>query len=216
LTRLRIPDLAITFSTYFGGSGDDSGWGVTVDGLGNPVVAGITDSSDLPAGSDAFQRTAQGGLDAFVAKFGGPGLQTVRLTYFGGTKDDSSGYDGDDIKVDPAGNIWLVGLTASRDLPVRRALQPAHGGGESDGFLAVFSPDLTKLCYATYRGGSDRDMLEGLDVSRNGDVLATGLTFSKDLPMSARAIERKLSTVTVGGRIVNATVLGLKGTHACR
>src|SRR5712691_1859358 len=75
LTRLRIPDLALTFSTCFGGSGDDSGWGVAVDRMGNPVVAGITDSSDLPASSDAFQRTARGGLDAFVAKFEGSGYR---------------------------------------------------------------------------------------------------------------------------------------------
>src|SRR5262249_55227468 len=27
------------FSTYFGGSGDDSGWGISLDPKGNPVVA---------------------------------------------------------------------------------------------------------------------------------------------------------------------------------
>ena len=217
LTRLRISDLAFTFSTFFGGSGDDSGWGVAVDKMGKPVVAGITDSTDLPASNDAFQRTARGGLDTFVAKFEGPGYGAVSLTYFGGTKDDSSGYDGDDIKLDSDGNVWLAGLTASPDLPTRRATQPVYGGGETDGFLAVFSPNLTHLCYATYRGGSDRDILEGLDLSPDGEALVTGLTFSKDLPMPARrTIQRRLSDVRVGARVVNATVFAIRDPAPCR
>jgi len=216
LTRLRIPDLALTFSTFLGGTGDDSGWGVAADRMGNPVVAGITNSTDLPVARKAFQRSAQGGLDAFVAKLEGPGYQSVSLTYFGGTKDDSSGYDGDDIKVDPAGNVWLVGLTSSRDLPLRDPMQPAYGGGDADGFLAVFPPGLTDLCYATYRGGSDRDLLEGIDLAPDGAVVATGLTFSKDLPMPAHAAQRTLSMVTVAGRVVNAAVLALQAPRGCR
>jgi hypothetical protein len=216
LTRLRMSDLALTFSTYFGGSGDDSGWGVAVDRMGNPVAAGITNSTDLPVSGNAFQRVAQGGLDAFVTKFEGPGYKTVSSTYFGGTKDDSSGYDGDDIRIDAAGNVWLAGLTASTDLPMRRATQPAYGGGETDGFLAAFSPTLTKLCYATYRGGSDRELLEGLDILADGTVVVTGLTFSKDLSMSPRAVQKTLSDVSVAGRIVNAAVFSLQARQICR
>jgi hypothetical protein len=116
LTRFAVPDLMLTFSTFFGGSGDDSGWGVTVDSRGFPVVAGITDSKDLPTSRGAYQRTNGGGVDAFVAIFEGKGYDNVRSTYFGGSGDDSSGYDGDDIKIDHHGNVWLVGLTTSRHL----------------------------------------------------------------------------------------------------
>jgi hypothetical protein len=215
LTRLRIPDLTLTSSTYFGGSGDDSGWGVAVDKEGNPLLAGITNSGDLPVSSDAFQRAAGGKLDAFLARFVGPAFATVRTTYFGGSGDDSSGYDGDDLKVDSAGNVWLVGLTGSRDLPLRRATQPVYAGGDTDGFLAVFSSQLTKLCFATYHGGSDRDLLEGLDLSGQ-DVIATGLTFSNDLPVAGRAVERKLSAVIVAGRTVNTMVLAVRVSQSCR
>jgi hypothetical protein len=184
--------------------------------MGNPVVAGITNSTDLPAGSNAFQRTVRGGLDAFVAKFEGQRYGSVTLTYFGGTKNDSSGYDGDDIKVDPSGNVWLVGLTASADLPARHATQSAYGGGDSDGFIAVFSPNIEKLCYAAYLGGSNRDLLEGIDVSSSGEVLITGLTFSKDVPMPARGVQRMLSKVEVADKIVNAMMFGIRGLQLCR
>jgi Beta-propeller repeat len=210
LTRLAVPSLTVTFSTFFGGSGDDSGWGVVVDNRGNPVVAGITNSTDLPTIESSYQRVNKGGLDAFVATFQGADYREVHSTYFGGSKDDSSGNDGDDIKLDAKGNVWLVGLTGSKDLPTMNALQPEYGGGDLDGFLAAFSPDLTKLCHSSYRGGTERDMLEGLDISKSGFVLATGLSWSDDLPMTAKGVQREMSPVNVGGKSVNATLLGLR------
>lgn len=215
LVRLNLSDLSPTFSTFFGGSGDDSGWGVTVDRSGNPVVAGITNSSDLPAQKDAFQTSYRGGLDAFVAKFEGAGYRRVRVTYYGGAKDDSSGYDGDDLKVDGMGNVWLVGLTSSTDLPTLNAQQSVYGGGDSDGFLAVFSPTLRQLCYGTYYGGSDADLLEGVDVSSNGSVDVTGVTFSQDLSMSRRTIQGKIAPIFVAGKIANATIFVMRSGDPC-
>ena len=198
----RLVDMSTTFSTYFGGSGDDSGWGVTVDRKGNPVVAGTTDSPDLPTTTGVFQPKSGGKLDAFIAKFEGLGYQTVRATYFGGAGDDSSGYDGDDIKIDATGNVWFAGLTGSSDLPMKRPLQAKYGGGNADGFLAAFSSDLSQLCFATYNGGSDRDMMEGLDVAQNGTILASGLTFSADFPDRLG-----MAPVLLGEMKVNALLL---------
>jgi hypothetical protein len=215
LTRFAISSLTPTFSTFFGGSGDDSGWGITVDRRGNPIVAGKTDSKDLPTSVGAYQRTNKGGLDAFVAKFEGKGYRTVRSTYWGGTKDDFSGNDGDDLEVDGEGSVWLVGGTASTDLPTRDALQPKYGGGDLDGFLVAFSPDLTQLCYSTYRGGTDREFLEGLDVSTTGLVYATGVTWSRDLEVSANSVQKALAPVSLDGKFVNATVIGLHVLGPC-
>ena len=203
LARLQVSDLTIAFSTYLGGSGDDSGWGLAVDSAGAPVVAGTTDSRDLPASDNAFQQVAQGGADAFVARLGGPGFKTVQLTYYGGSQDDSSGFDGEDIKVDPGGQVWLVGLTESADLPMLNAPQPSYAG-QTDGFVAVFSRGLTNLRFATYSGGSGRDILEGIDVAADGTVAVTGLTFSNDHLMPGREIQLRQSGVSVGGQVVNA------------
>ncbi len=209
LARLTVPDLDITFATYLGGAGDDSGWGVAVDGGGAPVVAGITDSRDLPVSGRAFQRTAQGGVDAFVARLDGPAYETVRLTYFGGSQDDSCGVDGKNIKVDPAGRVWLAGQTSSGDLPLQSALQESYGG-QTDGFIAVFSPRLSDLWFGTYGGGSARDLLEGLDVAPDGRVAVTGLTFSNDYPLPGRVIQQRQSPIMVGGDVVNAITIALR------
>jgi hypothetical protein len=215
LTRFAIPSLTPTFSTFFGGSGDDSGWGVTVDRNGNPIVAGPTDSKDLPISAGAYQRANKGGQDAFVAQFEGKGYRKVSSTYFGGSKDDFSGHDGDDVKVDSEGNVWLVGGTKSLDLPTRNGLQPKYGGGDMDGFLVAFSPELSELCYSTYRGGADQDFLEGLDVSTNGLVYATGVTWSGDLEMTSNSIQNALAPVILDGKFVNATLLGLHVVDPC-
>ena len=208
VTRLSVPSLTIAFSTYLGGSGNDSGWGVAIDGAGAPVVAGITDSQDLATSTDAFQRSAPGGLNAFVARLGDSEYDSVQLTYFGGSSDDSSGFDGSDIAVDASGRVWLVGLTSSSDLPVRNALQEDYGGA-TDGFVAVFSADLSQLEFSTYRGGSKRDILEGLDVDSGGTVAVTGLTFSDDLPMPGPVIQEHQPDISVGGQTANAMVLVL-------
>jgi hypothetical protein len=150
-----------------------------------------------------------------VAKFEGKGYRNVRSTYWGGTKDDFSGHDGDDVKLDCEGNIWLVGGTMSSDLPTRNALQPKYGGGDLDGFLVAFSPDMTKLCFSTYRGGSDREFLEGLDVSKTGLVYATGVTWSQDLQMSSNSVQSALAPVTLDGKSVNATLVGIQVADIC-
>ncbi|MFN0170670.1 MAG: hypothetical protein ACKV22_29975 [Bryobacteraceae bacterium] len=214
LTRLDRSTLKPVFSTFFGGSGEDSGWGVTVDRRGSPVVAWITGSTDLPAGANAFQRERHGGTDAFVAVFSGRGYRRIHATYFGGSADDESGYDGGDIGVDPSGNIWLAGITMSPNLPLRNPIQSTFGGGAGDGFLAAFSPRLDRLCFATYLGGTDRDLLEGLKVSGEGVVTVTGLSLSHDMALPAPGIQDAKSQAVVAGKF-NNFVFQLRAASVC-
>ena len=179
LTRVALPGLEISFSTFFGGGGSDSGWGIAIDKDGNIVTSGITDSTDLPGTSDAYQRSAGGKKDAFLASFRGPEEWKVKATYFGGSDDDESGYDGGNIEVDRHGNVWLAGITYSDDLPVRNAQQLKIGGRNGDGFLAAFSPDLRQLCFSSYHGNRERNLLEGLAISESGVVAATGVSFAE-------------------------------------
>jgi hypothetical protein len=113
--------------------------------------------------------------------------------------------------------VWLVGVTASGDLPTRHALQPAHGGGggEANGFLAAFSPELSTLCYGTYHGGSEGEQLEGVDVLRGGTVLVTGFSLSQELPAES-LIDRTKRSSKLNGKNVNATVLAIRATNPCR
>ncbi|MBA3915006.1 MAG: SBBP repeat-containing protein, partial [Acidobacteriales bacterium] len=63
----------LLYSTYFGGSGADTGTGIAVDTSFAAYLTGSTASSDiaLPSGITPFQSTLAGGIDAFAAKVGG-------------------------------------------------------------------------------------------------------------------------------------------------
>ena len=179
LTRLALPSLEITHSTFFGGTGEDTGWGIAVDRSGNPVVAGTTDSTDLPGTTGSYQPRNHGKKDAFLSSIHIRQHRQVRTTYLGGSKEDESAYDGGDIKVDRNGNVWVAGITYSEDLPTRNASQAQFGGGNGDGFVAVFDPNLKRLCFGSYFGDSRRNLLEGLAIAPSGLVAVTGVSFTE-------------------------------------
>ena len=170
VTEIRDEFEALNFSTYFGGSGDDSGWGISMDVQGSPVVAGITESDDLPVTRDAPQPHRRGQADSFLMKLGGSGQKLLLSTYYGGSGLDHAGYDGANVVVSSTGTIWMVGLTNSGDLIVPRGNIPRYGGGEQDGFLVAFS-DRGKICYGTYTGGTARYLLEGVALAEDGNAV---------------------------------------------
>jgi hypothetical protein len=65
-------DGSLTFATYLGGSGADSGNAIAVDSAGDIYVAGTTASRDFPI-VNAAQPSTGGQGDGFVAKILGDG-----------------------------------------------------------------------------------------------------------------------------------------------
>jgi hypothetical protein len=64
--RLNTDGDSLEFSSYFGGSGLDEGYGIAVSQQGRVVITGITTSADLPL-VDAYQPSWGGNLDGFLA-----------------------------------------------------------------------------------------------------------------------------------------------------
>jgi hypothetical protein len=158
---------------------------------------------------------SKGGTDAFVARFQGSEYHEIRVTYFGGSKNDSSGFDGDNVKVDSADNVWLVGFTASHDLLETGGFPPQPGGDENRGFVAAFSPSLAKLCFAAYDGGAEGEQLEGLALSSNGLALATGFSFSTEVSAEA-VVDRGKQASRLNGRDVHTRILAVPTNVSCR
>lgn len=161
VARLNAQTLAIEKVEYFGGSGDDSAWGIAVDRRGRVFIAGQTDSPDLPRANRGFQKANRGGVDAFIARIGGP------TTYFGGSQKDEAGYDGQNIALDVHGNVWIAGITYSTNLPA----EGVYGGGDGDGFIAKFAPSLNRVLFASYSGSPARELGEGIAVIPGGAAM---------------------------------------------
>ncbi|HET6658731.1 MAG TPA: SBBP repeat-containing protein [Rubrobacter sp.] len=68
VTKLNAAGSALDYSTFLGGTSDDRGRGMALDASGRAYVTGFTDSSDFPTTQGAFDRSLNGGADAFVTK----------------------------------------------------------------------------------------------------------------------------------------------------
>ncbi|MGB7770181.1 MAG: SBBP repeat-containing protein [Verrucomicrobiia bacterium] len=61
---------AIIYSGYFGGSGNDYGYGIAVDSLTNVYIVGQTSSANFPVFNNQGQTSLRGASDAFLAEIG--------------------------------------------------------------------------------------------------------------------------------------------------
>ncbi|MGH9197198.1 MAG: SBBP repeat-containing protein, partial [Acidimicrobiia bacterium] len=176
-TRPLVIDPVLVYSTYLGGSDSDLPGGIAADEAGNVYVAGSTVSADFPLASP-LQPARGGGFDAFVAKLSSDGSTLLYATYLGGEAGDFASA----IAVDTGGQVVITGVTASRTFPIAGGLQPQHGGGPFDGFVAQLTTDGSSLIFSTYLGGSGDDRGQAVAIDAGGHVLVIGLTESTDFP----------------------------------
>ena len=182
--RPLVIDPLLVYSTYLGGSDNDSGAAIAVDLSGNAYVTGVTTSTDFPT-QDPWQATSAGAQDAFVAKFD-PSGSLVYCTYFGGGADDY----GNGIAVDSFGQAYVTGYTTSSDFPTTPgAYQTAYRGGEGDAFVAKFNSSGSALVYSTYLGGSGYDVATAIAVDPSGNAYVTGYNYLSDFPTTAGAYQ---------------------------
>src|SRR5579871_4992061 len=142
IAKLNPSGTALAYSTYLGGSQDDSGYAIAVDTSGNAYLTGLTSSSNFPTTPGAVQ-TTNGGSDAFVAKLNASGTALLYSTRFGGSNSDY----GSAIALDASGNAYITGTTNSIDFPTTPgALQPTYrAGGNSEAFVAKIDFPYTSL-----------------------------------------------------------------------
>ena len=118
LTKLEPAGAVLVYSTYFGGSLDDGGFGVGVDGAGAAYLTGFTTSTNFPT-KNPFQANNAGGDDAIVAKFDANG-GLIFSSYLGGSGEDRAF----NLAVDSSGAAYVIGRAESTDFPVKDAFQP--------------------------------------------------------------------------------------------
>jgi methyl-accepting chemotaxis protein len=188
----------LMYSTFLGGSSFDYGNGITVDAAGHVYVTGTTGSADFPTTPGVAQSKFGGFSDAFVAeldtaKGGTAGL--VYSTYLGGDKGDAATA----IAVDPSGNAYVTGVTASHDLPTTASAFASDFPGDTSAFVVKLKPGGT-LAYATYLGGGPEpmpgygaDIGKGIGVDAFGNAYVTGQTYSRQFPTTAGAVQSSVA-----------------------
>jgi Tol biopolymer transport system component len=201
-TKTLIIDPVLSYFSYLGGTGADSGSSIAVDASGNAYIVGQTNSANFPTTSGAYDQSGSlnslGNPDIFVAKFNtsvSGAASLVYSTYIGGTATDF----GTDIAVDSTGNAYIVGHTDSdgRALPspnppakafptTSDAFQPtiATNGGFAtiDSFIVKLNSSGSGLLYSSFLGGSSSDEGQAIALDANQNVYVAGTTLSSDFP----------------------------------
>lgn len=162
----------LVYATAVAGTGDAIA--LAIDSSGCAYVGGSTISDDLPL-VNAVQTARAGVGDAYLFKVSADGGSLLYSTYFGGGLREEIEH----IAVDAAGSAFVVGSTASSDLPTRNALRPA--GGQLEAFVAKFGPG-GSVDYATYLGGTRDDLGHGIAIDSLGSAYIVGSTSSPDFP----------------------------------
>jgi Beta-propeller repeat len=187
ITKLSSDGTALVYSTFFGGTGTDSGNAIAVDGSGQAYVAGSTNSPDIPPVGNSLQPTAGGGQDAFVAVLNAAGNTLVYTTYIGGLNDDFA--NGIAVK----GSVIYVAGSAGSDetsfpiiIPSGSILQANFLGGSgttpSDAFVTKIDLNTPANNASVFLGGTANDEATGISVDGAGNAYITGVTFSTDFP----------------------------------
>ena len=186
VVKLKSDGSDLVYATFLGGSNEDNGDGITVDGSGSAYITGDTRSSDFPIDPGSFDFTFNGLSDGFIVKLNPSGSALAYVTYLGGSDWDG----GNDITVDNSGAAYVTGFAWSLDFPTTlSSFQPSHKG-YSDVFVAKLNMDGSKLIYATFLGGwSSGEEGYSIIVDEIGAAYVTGVTYSSDFPTTPGAFD---------------------------
>jgi Bacterial Ig-like domain (group 3) len=205
--------LQLPYLTFLGGPStgqEASALGMAVDSSGNLDVGGISFSGNFPVTSNAYEKpfalsngclnSAQPNSVGTFTSFSSDLSKMLYSTVIGGHIENQKGFPDCNqavrtVRVDPLGNIWLIGTTGMQDFPVTSsAIQSqlsGNGNAGVDDFIVELSPDGTQLLYGTYFGGTGFDY-GGHAVWDSGNHLwLTAATQSTDYRITADALQMK-------------------------
>ncbi len=168
VTKLDPTGSRIVYSTYLGGSLDDTINAIAVDGDGNSYLAGETYSSDFPS-QNAFQpqksgfRLVNSALgNAFVAKLDSSGRALRYSSFLGGeictgycqSLSGAPQYPGDAayaIAVDEAGHAFVTGVATTYTFPLVDSNSPRKEQDNQDSsFVTKVAASGANLLFSTF------------------------------------------------------------------
>jgi hypothetical protein len=182
------------FSTYLGGSGND-----TINAIADAkndalILVGSTTSTGFGA-----PNTASGGYpEAFLTSLSTTGTAgPMVLRIFGGKGESAATgvatFNGSaTCTPEVPASIWVTGFTTSATgFPIKNAIQHASAGG-ADAWVQVYQAGL--LTFSSYFGGAGTDEAKGVAIDGCGNGFIAGFTNSTNFPVT-----NALQTSNAGG-----------------
>ena len=186
--KLTAAGNAVSYCTYYGGTGDDLARDIVLKSTGDAYIAGATTSTTTIASAGSFATVFGGGSsDGFIAVINNAGNGRVYGAYAGGTTEDK--VEAIDLKSN--GEAVLYGYTRSYigagGFPSVNAYQANNGaaaGGPRDAFMMRVNATGSALLNSTFYGTAGEDAGRnptafdvntqhrsgGIAVNANGDI----------------------------------------------
>lgn len=188
--RQLIIDPVVSYSSYLGGTGNDSINAIAVDASGNAYVTGQTSSLNFPTTPGSVQGNFGSGFFlAFVTKLNLTSNTLVYSTYIGGQTSIgpfSPQTIGEGIALDAKGSVYLTGRTTAIDFPTTAGAFQATWSGTANfsvptnAFVTKLNQDGSALVYSTYLGGSrvPSSFVGSASETRAAAIAVDGLDFA--------------------------------------
>ncbi|RKD34044.1 DUF7948 domain-containing protein [Lacrimispora algidixylanolytica] len=197
VTKLAPDGGSLIYSTFLGGTGNGTAYGIAVDPQGHAYVTGNTSDLNFPVTPGAFQTTKIGFESGFITKFSPDGGSLIYSTYL-----ESSGQDViNDIAVDVQGYAYVTGVTNSPDFPVTPgAFQTTSTG--SSAIITKLALDGSALIYSTFLSGTATTSAgHSISVDSLGYAYITGRVNGAGFPVTPGAFQ-----TTYGGGLADTFV----------
>jgi PKD repeat protein len=148
VTKLTPNLTALTWSTYLGGTGNESGYSIQLDSLGGVFVAGGTTSTNFPRTTGGLNATARGGAaDGFVAHINSGGTLVQQSTYLGTSSYDQAFF----VQLSRQGDVYVLGQTTGT-YPVTAG---TYRNANSRQFIHKLNYALTTTVFSTVIGNGN-------------------------------------------------------------
>jgi hypothetical protein len=189
----------LNWSTFLG-VGMHKQAGFKIDSTGNSFITGVTNTSDFPITTGAYQYSLKGGGDIFVSKLNFTGAHLIFSTFIGGPGTDIS-YD---LSIDKFGNTYITG-TCDSNFPTSNYSYKITGGSGDNSFVTKLNTTGTELIYSTYIGNG---ILSAIIIDKNLNSIVTGIVWNNGFPVTTGAYD----TIFHGGDDGILTKLNSSGT----
>jgi len=203
-------------------------------GVAGTAFKGGTPASFWQTGPSTFLANYPYGSDFFIAKLSPNGNNLLASTFLGGSSNDGLNLSpelnhnyGDifrgEVLCDAENNIYLIGTSRSKDLPVVNAWQNTHGGGTQDACLFKLNSQLSTILFASYFGGEGNDSGYGMAFDENGQLYFCGGSSSSTLGGTPGLIagnsggtDSYVARIPIaGGNAIRYTFLGTAAYDQC-
>jgi gliding motility-associated-like protein len=205
ITKFNANGTALLYSTYLGGSGNETPHSLVCAPNGELFVYGVTSSTNFPMAGQSYDNNFNGGpywtydalefngSDIYIARFNAAGTALIASTYLGGSNTDGINLSalnynyGDhyrgEIVLDANNNVYVASTTNSSNFPTQNAFQNTLNGTQ-DAIIFKLNTGLSQVLWSSYFGGSGADAGNSIATGSNGSVYVAGGTTSTSLPIS--------------------------------